>query len=100
MISTLSLQFLIVLLAIANSACDRTRTRSEGNHGSMYGKYFQGDIKLTHEQAQFFMSISRTGLVDTFYRWPKVNGPVIVPYAFEDGHYGEQRFIKVLQAFN
>jgi hypothetical protein len=89
MISTLSLQFLIVLLAIANSACDRTRTISEGNHPAIYGKYYQGDIKLTHEQEQFFKS-SRTGLADVFYRWPKYDGQVIVPYAFEDGHFGEQ----------
>jgi hypothetical protein len=53
-----------------------------------YGQHFQGDILLTKEQKRAFTRtddhIERTGVVSLRYRWPKVNGKVIIPYQFED----------------
>lgn len=57
-----------------------------GRSSLEYGDKFQGDIVLTPSQEEMFNGTgkgSRTGLLDTRYRWPKnTAGQVIVPYTF------------------
>ena len=54
----------------------------------MFGKHFQGDIKLTETQANYLRAISQgikpsTGVLDTFFRWGRnLQGNVEVPYLF------------------
>lgn len=64
------------------------------------GEYFQGDMALTPEQQKLYLTedngededgsepeglISRTGIINTKFRWPKnANGNVIVPYKIND----------------
>lgn len=60
------------------------------------GEFFQGDMVLTPEQQRFYDGIddgeeesetddadglfTRTGVLNTKYRWPKKEGKVVVPY--------------------
>lgn len=64
------------------------------------GEYFQGDISLSPEQEKYYLTDedlegdegeeaegvgSRTGILNTKYRWPKdKNGKVNVPYRIEE----------------
>jgi hypothetical protein len=66
-----------------------------GFNDPIYGDHFQGDIELSPEQEEIFMANSsskgsRTGIVDTRYRWPKnTQGQVIVPYYIFSWHFSE-----------
>jgi hypothetical protein len=76
-----------------------------------YGNYFQGDMMLTDEQREYFLSndteineeeekeggdwSQRTGLKDEKYRWPKNDeGQVIVPYIIDE----ESEFCELVSA--
>lgn len=52
--------------------------------GSEYGDKFEGDIQLLPEQGKSL--IAETGIMNTNYRWPKINGYVRVPYVFNTGY--------------
>lgn len=76
------------------------------NHDLQYGKnLFQGDLKLDETQREVLLKndsestaflSSRTGVLDTDYRWPKnPQGHVVIPYII-DGLSGYCKFIWVL----
>jgi hypothetical protein len=64
------------------------------------GNFFQGDMKLLPEQEKFFTSsdndeednddeeyglFTRTGIINTKYRWPKNSeGHVVIPYKIDE----------------
>ncbi|KAG5673253.1 hypothetical protein PVAND_003316 [Polypedilum vanderplanki] len=55
----------------------------EDNGVGEYGEHYQGDIILTPEQEEELANDgrdSKTGILNTNARWPKVNGYVQVPY--------------------
>ncbi|CRL02609.1 CLUMA_CG015841, isoform A [Clunio marinus] len=67
------------------------------------GGLFQGDIKLLNEQKEFLSPspgnfISRTGLLNEYYRWPKdKKGHVIVPYYIDGGSSYSENDKKIIR---
>lgn len=58
-------------------------------------RFFQGDIKLTEAQFKLLNGITpRTGLIDTFYRWPRnLQGQAVMPYIFDpNAGFSKNRF--------
>lgn len=67
------------------------------NDDSIYGRYYQGDIKLTPAQEEALNANSRGGRIGTVHAswlWQKTNGIVVVPYSFESG-FGKSFSIKI-----
>lgn len=74
-------------------------THPEARASLEYGHFFQGDMNLTPEQEQFYASnssnddedtgesyglLTRTGIINTKYRWPKdASGKINVPYKID-----------------
>ena len=54
----------------------------------IFGKFYQGDIKLTEVQDKYLSDLAQgiepsTGVLNTFFRWPRnLQGNVVVPYLF------------------
>jgi hypothetical protein len=104
MIFTVKFVFLMVLVgfevdsrSINEQIAETSNQKEENASGDLlFGNHFQGDIVLTEDQEDFFKGNStskgsRTGLIDTRYRWLKNRlGQVIVPYTL-DGSYSENR---------
>lgn len=65
-----------------------------------YGNHYQGDIVLTPEQkAETEGKNGRTGIINTWYRWPKSGGRVIVPFVI-DGIYNANERAQIYAGMN
>jgi hypothetical protein len=60
----------------------------------MFGRNFQGDIKLNIAQQRALIGINRlTGWTHSSYRWPTLRGFVTVPYRIQQSE-GFSKLIK------
>lgn len=49
-----------------------------------WGEHFQGDLQLSLQQTNDLNRGSRTGIIDTRYKWIKSsNGKVVIPYIID-----------------
>lgn len=81
---------LAILLRSISPQEESQETPESEEEGEMIGGFIEGDLNLSDEQVVELFSLSRNGLFEEKYRWPKnEEGFVVVTYKFSNGHFCE-----------